>query len=78
MDDAAGGECAAFEPTAADVLAVNNLITAFVQCLDSGDGKRLASLFTPNGTVNVSCIPFIWQVATNSEAMCASCALVSG
>lgn len=43
-----------FEPSALDVLAVNNLISSFVQCLDSGDGPRLASLFAPGGTINVS------------------------
>ena len=43
-----------FEPSALDVLAINNLISSFVQCLDSGDGPRLASLFAPGGTINVS------------------------
>ena len=54
MDASPQGDIVAFVPTALDVLQVNNLISSFVQCLDNGDGRRLAALFVPGGTVNVS------------------------
>jgi hypothetical protein len=54
MDASPQGDIVTFEPTALDVLQVNNLISSFVQCLDNGDGRRLATLFAPGGTVNVS------------------------
>lgn len=47
MDASPQGDIVTFEPTALDVLQVNNLISSFVQCLDNGDGRRLAAQREP-------------------------------
>jgi hypothetical protein len=84
MDASPQGDIVTFEPTALDVLQVNNLISSFVQCLDNGDGRRLATLFAPGGTVNVSlcasrecsCVCGVVAGAAAVAATCCGCRLM--
>jgi hypothetical protein len=88
MDASPQGDIVTFEPTALDVLQVNNLISSFVQCLDNGDGRRLATLFAPGGTVNVSlcacmqmqgvlvCVTLLLHGAAAVAVTCCGCRLM--
>ena len=41
------------DPTAKDILQINNCINSFLQCLDNGNGKEMSQLFAKNGTIEI-------------------------
>ncbi|ETO07726.1 hypothetical protein RFI_29665 [Reticulomyxa filosa] len=56
--------------TATDILQVNNCINGFLQCLDEGDGKGMASLFAENGTCEVVRINKKFEGPKEIESFC--------